>query len=379
MPHCTHDNCRLAYFRVNNPYGNRTATFDPLHFPTPPHLRAAQLLRERENEASLNLSLPQRQRCSLRYLRESVYAYSFLSSGDPTLLSHWLRHYIGGLAIRPQHMAFAVHVSVSAAATALEETLALLERADISVGRQVQLLHGAYADSTRLALVNSFVSGLSGNAWVIFADSDEFFSFPCSMPQLTSKYDSFSAKMMDRLSGDGSIAPLLASPDISVQFPIECAVRQQLSSDPIKGQFFTSKIALFRAERRRHGGARHTFRTPHLLNNSGVLDSMPLGSFAHYTLTATAMDYTRSKMLAHQREAAQRLSSNESIKCSLRHTLNGRVLRPGDACPDYEVILAFMESQQLAPGRRIDICHLPAPSSVVARREIGPREALSET
>ena len=245
----------------------------------------------------------------------------------------------------------------------LNETLATLSRYGIAVERQVELHYGRYTDRKKIEAVNNFISRLPDDAWVVFADSDEFFSYPSNMHMLVQKYDHFVAEMVDRLSANGTIAPLLEAPDISVQFPIECGLRQHLSSDARKGSFYTRKVTLFRVQARSSRLRRH-YRNPHNLN--GTI-GMHLGTYAHYTLTATAMAAVHRKLAAHASEAPQGATNASepslapSIICSMwRHPLS-------TPCPDYKLIYGFMVAQDRNPWRPIKICKVPAPGSVTAR------------
>ena len=49
-----------------------------------------------------------------------------------------------------------------------------------------------------------------------------------------------------------------------------------------------------------------------------------------------------------------------SITCSMKHA-------PGTPCPDYTLLLGFMEAQEHDPWRALDICHLPVHGSPTAR------------
>ena len=89
-----------------------------------------------------------------------------------------------------------------------------------------------YSDALKLSTVNAWLPTLPANAWAIFVDSDELVSFPCDFErELRLGKDRFCAEMYDRLSGSGGIDPVREYPDISVQFPSECMLRQLLGED----------------------------------------------------------------------------------------------------------------------------------------------------
>ena len=248
-------------------------------------------LKELEDNTTLAWSLPRRRNCSLRFLQQKLYAYSFLPGDDAILLQHWLMHYIDGIGVLPSNLHFgAIQVD--------EACRSALKRAGINVRTQLttgNLGHGVYTDSMRLAAVNNWLLTLPKDAWVVFADADEFFMYPCDMAKRMgigeassvfrhSQPDHYCAEMVskhkahacvccsarvalnyhelprrsmprlhvlvdpcvsqvDRLAVSGRIEPLRPSPpDISIQFPRVCLLRQLLSGDG-GGKFTTHKVA----------------------------------------------------------------------------------------------------------------------------------------
>ena len=176
--------------------------------------------------------------------------------------------------------------------------------------------------------------------------------------------------MLDRLAADGTFPTLQPSPDISVQYPLQCALRQQWNDLPHDWRrdftFHTEKTSLFRVRTRRHGALRF-LRNPHFV----TVDGMPelsvtgatcpsIGMYAHYTLTSDAIDALRRKVAMRVQEAlrarrgeAGAASSNSSAPCNVvkkdtRH-------RP---CPDYEGQLTFVNVQMRNPSRELyPLCH----------------------
>lgn len=381
MPSCVRASCQFRDFRAP-----LNGSAEGVQHSKPEHVRSAEAAISSEATAgppdTLLWSQPQRRNCSLHFLGSLVHGFSFVSVREPILLRHWLNHYVVGLGIPPRNLGFVVHVSTDTGpeeSAMLDMTWRTLSNHGISVDRQARIHRGRYTDAERLDAVNEFVSRLPNQSWMVFADSDEFFSYPCNLASQIHRHDDFRAVMHDRLSSNGSIAPLRDEPDISVQFPIECSLRQVLSSDPRKGQFNTGKVVLFRVEARSLG-VRRFFRNPHSLNTPTSM-AAHLGNFAHYTLTADAMLMTRRKVDEHKREAAQerdapatqnnvmlRNGSNlgtaqlSHIQCSLRR-------RPGTPCQDYARILAFMQAQNYEPWRPLTAtgCRVPTSGSVTSR------------
>ena len=87
------------------------------------------------------------------------------------------------LGIRPSHTAFAIHSAASAAsstatATAIYAMLQLLINETSIPPRNVRVLAGRpYTDGLRIGAVNAHLRTLPADAWLIFADHDELFSY----------------------------------------------------------------------------------------------------------------------------------------------------------------------------------------------------------
>ena len=72
------------------------------------------------------------------------------------------------------------------------------------------------SDVLKLAHVNAVLRTLPADAWVIAADNDELFAYPCNMPSIvrTRGHMVFTGQMVDRLALDGTIAPIRAQPSL---------------------------------------------------------------------------------------------------------------------------------------------------------------------
>ena len=95
-----------------------------------------------------------------------------------------------------------------------------------------------------------------------YADVDEFYSYPCDLPEHTTRADIFCGQMTDRIAANGSIVPLLPRVAISEQFPASCNVRRHLRSGEGVN---TEKVVLMRTRRRKDGKLRRLV-TPHKTN-----------------------------------------------------------------------------------------------------------------
>lgn len=126
------------------------------------------------------LRMPWRERCSLHWLRESLYLFSFLSSsGSALMLRHFTSHYFGALGVKPLHARFVVLEQHGGGGLADVLSL-LLDEAHVPAANVRALRNVSYSDALKIDQVNEYILGLPMDAWLIFADSDEFFTYPCS-------------------------------------------------------------------------------------------------------------------------------------------------------------------------------------------------------
>jgi FkbM family methyltransferase len=315
--------------------------------------RAAHRLAEvAEDIDSLGLSQPVVRNCTLSFLQSRLWAFSFIPGDDATMLSHWLNHYVSGLGVPPTHVQFArLNRSSEDDNSRLAHERVMrtygVPSTQLTVAPSTQ-----YSDALRLAAVNAWITRLPADAWVIFADSDELFSFPCTMATLVAQgHTRFCAQMVDRLSASGAIEPLRAHPDISVQYPRECHLRHLLSEDSNRGTFYTSKVALFKVRLNdAASSAPRTFRSPHNLHGSTAVGCVGGPILAHYTLTAVARvlaehkaNWEREANLKDHRSAST--ASSRKIACTLHDAHGG--------CRDYAAILAFIAAQEKHPNRSV--------------------------
>ncbi len=91
------------------------------------------------------------------------------------------RHYLDGVGVPPAHAAFALHAGDSwlPQSAVLNEHVEGARRALLARGvppGAITVEHGRYTDSRRLAVVKAYAAALPTEAWLIFADADEFTS-----------------------------------------------------------------------------------------------------------------------------------------------------------------------------------------------------------
>ena len=422
MPEHVSGSMRLRVF------GNR---FDNTHLP-PTNLSTRLALPDAEK-------IPPRQHCSLHWLASSIYLFSFLSAGgSAAMLRHFMRHYLDGLGVKAAQASFVLLQSSSAypgapppfppppsspslagvamgysrsAATlgltpgAAELLGILIDEAKVP-STNIRLVAGVtYSDALKIAYVNAHIRTLPSDAWFILADSDELFAYPCNLPSLVRAHGeiTFAGSMTDRLALDGTIAPVRATPTLGEQYPLECRLRQVLSTSK-QGSFNTVKVLLHRVyghlvtDANGNGTSWNSssslgssslagnssssssppearlFRTPHALHGVHWTHERDLGMYAHYTLTEEAMNATVRKVHAHEHEAharngtaIDRKNGTTAIVCSLGFEPPNHPLTPG-VCRDYTMLLSFMRAQQRNPMRMLTpFCYF-APEAPWPRR-----------
>ena len=361
----------------NRPIGGATrrgcskrAKCEELLMGTGGHLEAREAPSRVPNvsQAASHMSEPERTGCTLHFMRERLYLYSWFAATEHVLLSHWLRHYIVGLGVLPNHTSILLHAGdgwLAASASANGANSAIRQRTAEHVESSRAVLvhfgvsstrvdHERYMDSRRYADIRAHLMTLPIDAWAIYADSDEFFSFPCRMPKILPFSEYYCGFMMDRLAADGTFPPLRAHPDISVQYSQHCALRQQYNKLPAAKRqgfmFTTHKTALFRVRRSSDGALRY-LRNSHSLSIDGAAFNMTggtcpiIGPFAHYTLSASAVEALEQKAEMRVQEArAARAGHREAspIHCQVQSATG---------CPDYAGLLPFLRAQRDRPWR----------------------------
>ena len=148
-----------------------------------------------------------------------------------TMLSHFLDHYERAGVILRTHAAFLVHVPNNTSAGSSGALRLLTSR-----GVRLLELTRTYHSNLKRDRINAHIRSLPTDAWLIYADVDELFHFPC---RLTS--DCISAQLVDRLALGRRIPTMGAHPHD--QFPVCAKVREQLTG-------LTTKFVLFRVRSR---------------------------------------------------------------------------------------------------------------------------------
>ena len=187
--------------------------------------------------------------CSLSFLNASLHLISFFSSSETLLAQHFVRHYHRRVGVPLRHMRLLIHRRANDS-TSYRSTLDALREEGLDEGSVSHPMVDAAKNFEKLKVraINSQLMLLPKDAFAIYADVDEFFSFPCDMARRLVKHDIFCATMSDRIAANGKIMPLLQHPEIATQFPHRCYVRQHARK---KGSpMNTVKVTLLRVTRR---------------------------------------------------------------------------------------------------------------------------------
>ena len=121
--------------------------------------------------------------CDLRPIADAVHLVAFLYGPSSVLNAHFLSHYLQ-LGIPPAHMRLFVEdgaVDAAADADASRRTLRILADATVPTAAVTLMPHGNYTDQLMLHLANRHIASLPSDAWVIRADADEHFTYPCDL------------------------------------------------------------------------------------------------------------------------------------------------------------------------------------------------------
>jgi hypothetical protein len=236
-----------------------------------------------------------------------VYLWSMVSTTQPLLLDHFLRHYARlGIAL-DTHATFVVQTPpLTQSSTQL--TLAVL--AARGVARERISIVPNYTTALKRQLVNRFVRTLPAHGWLVYADVDEFFEYPCDvLEQLTSGREKAScANMIDRLGAGAALVTLRPEPAIEQQFSLCSEVRGSV----VSGKSCLTKVTLIAT---RIDGAAPQWVTSHRAEiesadgssfsiggcSSSTEDRrcVQLGGFAHYQFYEQAHAFQISKIATH--------------------------------------------------------------------------------
>ena len=163
---------------------------------------------------------------TLHSIADQVHLWSMMASSSWALLPHWLAHYLGlGVRASNVHVILdAVDVGAMVPHDALARMKAALSASGVADVSVYNTSAGRGFDDVKLGSLNGFISTLPAGSYIVYADADEFFSYPCGdlvqrlRDGAASGRPALCAKMMDRLP-EGSVKRVAAYPSLHEQFP----------------------------------------------------------------------------------------------------------------------------------------------------------------
>ena len=289
---------------------------------------------------------------TLSFLSHRLFLYTFILSDDTIMLHHFLQHY-SRLGVLPEHTAVAIRMREGGTAAQLQETQAVLKRAQVP-DENIQILRRPPSDALKLSLVNAYVTSLPFNAWAIYADVDELFVYPCSLSSLVNqkKIKCMTGHMCDQMAANGNISELQYEPEVAVQFPLACRVRQRF----FQASMVYSKTILWRA--RTAANTTVLFRNTHQVAPSYSIGNYSKetvscesgpggGQVRHYTMTAGAMRGNKEKLKLDGSIVNGRPVNYANTSCS--KVFGGRKHKL--TCNDYST-LYWVQAEQVSRLRK---------------------------
>eukprot|EP00966_Prymnesium_polylepis_P027177 628541-Prymnesium_polylepis.1 len=179
----------------------------------------------------------------------------------------------------------------------------------------IRLVGGVFSETLRLEAVNGEIKALPRDSWVIHADVDEFFHYPCVLAEQVGGrlgHEVFCAEMRDALARDGTVGelpPASEAVDLVEEYPNHCYLRQHYLRNASQTPPL-SKVVLMKSTRA--DGSRRAFVDSHHLAGYRRFGfrCRAVGYFDHQTLTAGALRMLRAVKLRrghqYQRDLASR-------------------------------------------------------------------------
>jgi len=231
--------------------------------------------------------------------RTHLWSLQRISSNEE-LATHWFRHY-AALGIR-----MSTHAHIVVHATCAKETAhahAFLRGQNVSHMTFV----AAFSSAIKTKMLNEFISHeLPRDAWLVYADADEFFRFPTDALKLARQSYALCSSMVDRLAA-GFTVPRVRAYDarlpLALQFSLCARLRQRIA--PSGGWM---KITLLRARIR---GLPPAFINTHVavinltrrvlrIGGNGRQRCTYTGGFPHYMHSEQGYAMLRSKLALYK-------------------------------------------------------------------------------
>ena len=293
----------------------------------------------------------------LKFLAPRLFLSSYLLSSDAIQLRHFLAHY-NKLGIRLNHVSLTIRLLRLSRFTSkliplgshssLNETLEVARAAGVPE-QNVRIATEPASDVRKLAIINEHLARLAPNDWFIYADIDELFDYPCDLREITAVRSSVAGKMCDQMAIGAGIPMLRDEPDIALQFPIQCHIRQRLFGNSM----VYSKTILQRARARRGNKSEAVrFATTHRTTDRDSL-APPTGVVKHYSMTGQQMTGNALKATMRPSHAGGGFSNFANGTCSKSVGKVGGILDDGlnqtavRWCDEYFRLWAWQRQQLL--------------------------------
>ena len=298
----------------------------------------------------------------LKFLAPQLFLSSYLLSTDALQLRHFLAHYSAS-GIQLNHVSLTIRLLRLSRGTSklipfgshssLNETLEVARTSGVPQ-QNIRIATEPASDARKLALINEQLARLSPRAWFIYADVDELFDYPCNLRELTAARSAVAGKMCDQLAIGAGMPKLRYEPDIALQFPIQCHIRQRLFGNSMQH----SKTILQRA-RARSGNRSEAVRfvTTHRTTDRDSL-APPAGVVRHYSMSEQQMNGNALKTSMGSGKAGGGVSNFANATCGRAYGKVGGILNDGlnDTaprwCDEYFRLWAWQRKQMLRSRER---------------------------
>jgi hypothetical protein len=256
--------------------------------------------------------------CSLRPLGRRVHLFSLVSVFEHELLHHFLSYYaLQGVRLR-SNAHIVLHHGVEDVASEQQRAAAVLDSFGVADVVVVAFHNLSALEEHKLGRLNRLTRSLPSDAWIIFANVDELFEYPCDITHRLPRTFAVCAHMLDRynLDASGHVAPVRSSRHgtLSEQFPF-CG--------KVRGQFLhltTLKLTLARAHvpaRDAHPGSNeslkagtatwwqtehHAFINGRSTGGYSGLRCHYTGRFSHYSMSREGFMSAARKVASYPRD-----------------------------------------------------------------------------
>ena len=182
--------------------------------------------------------------CGLGGLADHTYLWTQASAQSHALLRHWLGHYMeqgvrlathASVHLEPSQSDRELELALEALAAHQVRNVTVLERGMNSSGLAARLRNG----------VNTFLGLLPEDAWLIWADVDEFFTWPCNVAQMLkqTRLSAACGRMSDRLAqGLIGMRKVTHATSLFEQFPVCSTLRRRIGGVATKLTLLRSRI-----------------------------------------------------------------------------------------------------------------------------------------